>query len=351
MKNLDLIKKDKKCLFISKKFEFYKLYYNRYIKNIMNRTDNISKTYNNMIISNNTEENDILINDEEPKIIKSKFNKNIENGYNKPVKKLIKNNEEIIQEENLEEEDLEEEFDTDCFQNYIIAETIKPFTKNAEYCKFNWNGIELLEKWELNRKVDKVHATNLAKSMLNDYTKYKEFIFFDFIHIGKKKNDSKYYVLDGQHRLEAYLYFYERNKYPIQQIPSIIWYADDDEHFFELFNKINSRLSIDKLKLMQIKLLDIITGLENKYGKNIWGINRPKINKNLFCDKLKNNDNAHKLSSDEILIKLFTINEKIRVKPRASRVKPNVNISIHNSAESMDLFLGLDKTMSWINEI
>ena len=305
-----------------------------------------------------------LTNEEEPTITVSKFNKNIEViDCNQIISNIVLKNQEsenstsieIIKEEEDLEEELEEEFDskfgTDNFKNYIIADSINPFTKNAEFCRFSWNGIELLEKWELNRKVDKNHATELAKSMLNDFKKYKEFIFFDPVHIGKKKNDSKYYVLDGQHRLEAYLYFYERNKYPIQQIPAIIWYTEDQEHFLELFNKINSRLSIDKLKLMQLKLLDIISGLENKYGKSIWGLNRPKINKELFCEKIKNNDKCNKITSEEILNKLFTINEKIRGKPRSLRVKPNVNTSIHNSAETMDLFLGLDKTMSWINEI
>jgi hypothetical protein len=301
---------------------------------------------NNIIIVDNNNDND-----DEPNITVSKFNKNIDEIENN----LTETNKDDNLEEELEEEELEDDFESnfgqDNFKNYINKDSISSFTKNAEFCTFNWNGIDLLDKWELQRKVDKNHATELVKAMLNDLKKYKEFVFYDPIHIGKKKVDLKYYVLDGQHRLEAYLWLYERNKYPIQQIPIIIWYVDDDEDFIELFQKINNRLSLDKLKLIQIKLLEIFEELEKKYGKNIYGQNRPKINKEIFADKLKNNDNVHKLTTNEILIKLVEINEKIRGKPRTSRVKPNVNSSIHNSAEIMDFFLGLDKTMSWISDI
>jgi len=323
-----------------------------YIYNIISP----KKTNDNNLIDNVDNYN--ITNQEEPTIVVSKFDKNIEGNYNDTINKIIKNEEKEDNENNENNEDnhsIEEDFKTkfgnDNFINYIVANSEKPFTKNATYCRFNWNGIELLKKWELNRKVNIVHATQLARFMSQDYKKYGEFIFYDPIHIGKKKFDVDYYVLDGQHRLEAYLYFCEKNKYAIQQIPVIIWYAENEEHFIELFNKINSRLSIDKLKLMQLKLLEIIEGLENKYGKNIWGINRTKINKELFCNKIKNNDNAHKLTSEQILNKLFDINNNIRGKPRNSRVKPNINTNIHKSAEEIDLFLGLDRTMSWIDEI
>jgi hypothetical protein len=103
--------------------------------------------------------------------------------------------------------------------------------------------------------------------------------------------------------------------------------------------------------LIQIKLLEIFEGMEKKYGKNIWGINRPKINKDMFSQKLRDSESVHKSSTEEILNKLFKINENLRKMPRASRVKPNCVTSIHNSAETMDFFLGLDKVMCWIVEI
>ncbi len=322
---------------------------NTFVNYITGRNEKISnnstlKAKTNIIIVDN--ENDI-----EPIIKVSKFNKNI-NEDNDDIKNkeeiCNEDNEDITNKEELINKDFEEKIVPDNFQNYIIPESVQVYTKNAEFCRFNWNGIEFLDRWELQRKVDIRHATELAKSLKADHIKYGEFIFYDPVHIGKKANDDKYYVLDGQHRLEAYQYFYERNIYPIQQIPAILWYANNEEQFIELFYKINSRLNIDKLKLIQIKLLEIFEGMEKKYGKNIWGINRPKINKDLFTQKLRNSESVHNSSTEEILTNLFKINENLRKLPRSLRIKPNCTTNVHNSAETMDFFLGLDKKMEWL---
>jgi hypothetical protein len=71
----------------------------------------------------------------------------------------------------------------------------------------------------------------------------------------------------------------------------------------------------------------------------------------MFCQKLRNSESVHNLSTEEILTNLFKINEDLRKLPRALRIKPNCVTSIHNSAETMDFFLGLDKGMGWIANI
>ena len=76
-----------------------------------------------------------------------------------------------------------------------------------------------------------------------------------------------------------------------------------------------------------------------------------KINKDMLAEKLKNSESVHKLSTEDILNKLFKINENLRKMPRSLRVKPCCATSIHNSAENIDFFLGLDKIMKWIEEI
>lgn len=127
-------------------------------------------------------------------------------------------------------------------------------------------------------------------------------------------------------------------------------------YFYELYLQYNFSKKTNENKSDNAENYNINNQEEpaivvSKFDKNIWGINRPKINKELFCNKIKNNDNAHKLTSEQILNKLFDINNNIRGKPRNSRVKPNININIHKSAEEIDLFLGLDRIMSWIDEI
>ena len=307
-------------------------------------SDNIKKS--KVIVKNNNKiyiDNDF--NETIPELNTSKFNKKLNIYYKSSSDEDIEDREEISQ---VESPDTEE---PDKFDDYIIAGSVQKYTSISNFLRFNWNGVHFLDKWELQRKVDIEHATKLARSMLKDYNETKEFLSYDPIHLGKKPNDNNIYVLDGQHRLEAYIYFNEKNKYPIQQIPAILWNAENEEHFIELFRKINSRLSIDKLKLVQMKLLEICEGLEKKYGTNIWGINRPKINKHIFTDKFKNSEFIHKLTTEEILNILYQINENIRGLSRPLRVKPNCAANIHLSAENIDFFLGLDKNMLWINQI
>jgi hypothetical protein len=308
------------------------------------------------------EQNEITI-DKELNITTSKFNDKITVKNNDSNEEETSNEEEISNEEetnyeeisNYEEssieEEVNEEINEDKFDNYIIESSKQKYTKNSYFLKFSWNGIDFLDRWELQRKVDLKHATELARSIRNDYKKYGEFIPYDPIHLGKIDGDDKYYVLDGQHRLEAYYCLFKKNRYPIQQIPAILWHVKNQEEFIDIFHKINDRITIDKLKLVQVKLLEIIDGMENKYGKNIWGSKRPKINKDIFVDKLKNMETIHDLQSEDILNKLFKINDEIRKQPRNSRTKPLCSISVHKSAEDINFFLGLDKNMLWINNI
>ncbi|AYV80128.1 MAG: hypothetical protein Gaeavirus11_8 [Gaeavirus sp.] len=240
----------------------------------------------------------------------------------------------------------------DVFDNYIIKESIQRYNINAQFCKFTWNGTYLIDRWELQRKVDISHAKYLVKSMISDYKKYGEFIFYEPIHL-IKKSDSKYYVIDGQHRLEAYNFFHTKNKYPIQQVPCIIWYTHNnitpDEDFITLFDKINSRVSIDRHQLHHYKILDIINEMETKYGKLIWGLKRPRINKDIFILKINENDNIHDLILEDIMDKIYEININIRALPRTKR--PRATVSLNKSAETLDFFLGLDKKLSWIDDI
>lgn len=335
-----------------------------YIKSINNNEKNNIDT--NKVYMSNKAQNKIDINE-----IVEEYTKNdtledkmsIKDEINEPIitNSFLEKNKVDINSESEKNNSVSEDYsetnseidsdENDNFENYINKDSISPFTKNAKFCTFNWNGIEFLDKWELQRTIDKKHATNLAREMFKDYKKNNQFTFYDPIHVGKKKDDEKYYVLDGQHRLEAYLYFFRKNEYPVQQIPVIIWYVETENDFIELFQKINKRLTLDKLQLIQIKLLEIFDKLEKKYGKTIFGINRPKINKEVFSDTLRNTDNAHKMTSQEIFDKLVEINNEIRGLSRNNRLTKKLSSSIHESAENMDFFLGLDRTMSWMSKI
>ena len=298
-----------------------------------------SKKKNNIIISNEDDSDNI------EEVNKEENNKVVE-----------KDNEDENEEDEKSEsdEDEESESEEDKFENYIIPDSIQSNNKISAYCKILWNGIDHIAHWELQRKIDFSHATILAKSMKLDYKKYGEFIFYEPIHLGKIKSENKYKIIDGQHRLTAYAHLLQMKKYPIQQIPCIIWYTDTEVEFIDLFDRINARKSINHNKLMQYKIFDIYTLMEVKFGKNIWGSNRPKISKEIFTNKIRENDSVENLDATEIIEKICKINNEICNLSRAERCKKfkiKCNTATHISAEQINFYLAYSKTLDWIDEL
>jgi hypothetical protein len=80
------------------------------------------------------------------------------------------------------------------------------------------------------------------------------------------------------------------------------------------------------------------------------GERRPRISKELFIDKIRNNDDCYKLSAEEIIGKIVKINNDLRILPRQER-GGNLTIKIHEKAEEIDFFLGIDKKLDWIDKI
>ncbi len=244
------------------------------------------------------------------------------------------------------------DFEPDNFTHYVLKESIRSYNHNSFYCQFLWSGIEHLDHWELQRKLNKNHAKQILSQMKKDYNNnQKKFTFYDVIHLAIKP-DGKYYVIDGQHRLVAYFNLYLKNVYPIQKVPAVIWTTKSDEEFLEIYERINKRVPFDVTPFNK-KILDIIFQMDNTFNKvsNIWGKKRPKIDKNLFIEEMKTNDYVHKLDADTIVKKIIEINIKIRGLPRSKRTDSKVSSQVHTTAEEMDFYLGYDKSLKWIHEI
>lgn len=312
-------------------------------------------------------------------MLTNKISTKIKNNYRNKLTKIkilidsddedeqVKEEEEDEEEEEEKEEEEEEEeykinnkyintklskYNSDVISKYIDKDKISDFNLQSIFCYYLWSGIEYLDRWELNRKVDLSHVKKIYKQMKNDYDKKGNFLFYEPIHLAIKTNNILY-VIDGQHRLLACNKIYKKNKYPIQQIPCILWFPESEEEFIEIFDKINSRMPIDKTKLFNYKINDIISWMDKNYGKSetIWGKIRPKINKDLFVDKMRNNDLIHILETNEVIGKINAYNIELRGKNRNNRFNKTINDSIHNRAESMDFFLGYDKKLEWINNL
>ncbi len=243
------------------------------------------------------------------------------------------------------------EVDTDEFKDYIIKDSMRPYNHNSYYCQFLWSGIENLEHWELQRKINKQHAKAILNQMRKDYEKTNKFTFYDVVHLGIKP-DGKYYVIDGQHRLIAYYNLYLKNLYPIQKVPTVIWKTESEDEFLDIYERINKRVPFDVTPFSK-KILDIIFQMDNIFGKNttIWGKKRPKIDKALFVSEMETNDEVHKMDADTIVKKIKDINIKIRGLPRIKRSEGKITNQVHLSAEEMDFFLGYDKNLKWIHDI
>lgn len=245
----------------------------------------------------------------------------------------------------------EDKVEPDHFGNYIIEESKSTYNHNSYYCQFLWSGIEHLDHWELQRKVTKEHAKQILIQMKKDYKTEGKFTFYDVVHLGIKP-DGKYYVIDGQHRLVAYYNLFFKNQYPIQRVPAVIWETKTDDEFLEIYERINKRVPFDVTPFSK-KILDIMFQMENHFGKDqtIWGKKRPKIDKILFVEEMKTNDDVHKLDADTIVKKIIDINIKIRGLPRSKRGDGKITSQVHTSAENIDFFLGYDKALKWIHDI
>jgi hypothetical protein len=248
-----------------------------------------------------------------------------------------------------------ENYKSDLISKFIVQDKITEFNSKSILCYYLWSGIEDLDRWELNRKINLEHVKKIYKEMTKDYEKIGEFIFYEPVHLAIKEN-SVFYIIDGQHRLLACAKLHKKNKYPTQQIPCVLWFPKTEEEFIEIFDKINSRTPIDKTKLFNYKINEIIGWIDktwNKDGKEcLWGKTRPKINKELFVNKMRDSDTVHKLDTNQIITEIKKINSKIRGLPRNKRCdKKSVSDSVHNHAESIDFFLGYDKELGWIDDI
>jgi hypothetical protein len=261
-----------------------------------------------------------------------------------------------------EEDDDEEEEDEDDkpyepLKKYIKNNTIVPISKNKYFCMLSMGSHHTITNWDLQRSISQEKVQQIVKDLEEHYNKYGEYEFTDPIHIGHKINEENihdkekftpHYIIDGQHRLEAYKILYNTKNYKIDYFPCYVHEVTSEEEFLTIFDKVNNRLVFDRTKLLQFKLFEL-EKLLDKHFKKIWGSNRPYVDKKKLFEKLRLRDYCQKSEAKEIFDKLLIINKKIKCLPRSKRCK--TTSTCHEKAENIDLFLGLDKDMKWIDEI
>lgn len=265
------------------------------------------------------------------------------------------------EEDNYNEEDNDNE--EDLFENYVTP--VSKLNKHTRLISYSSSGLHLLKPWALQREINEDHVKELYKSMLESYKRNNELDFYNPIHIGYKKysnNEEKnpYYILDGQHRIEAYKRLIKIEDIPIQKIIITIHDINSEEHFLELFDKINKSLQINRKKLLQDKLINIKRLLDKKFEKiNIWkSLRRPYLDFHNFTIKYRIVNEEldewyQELSAEDIVKRMLILNNIIKSIPlRKDRVpKQKISPNIHEKAENMNFFLGLDNEYEWIKQL
>lgn len=256
--------------------------------------------------------------------------------------------------------------DEDLFENYVTP--LHKLNKHTKYVLFSSSGLHLLKPWALQREINNDHVEELFKNMLDSFKKNNELDFYNPIHIGYKKysndeDDNPYFILDGQHRIEAYKRLIKIEDIPIQKIIMSIHDINSEEHFLELFDKINKSLQINRKKLLQEKLIYIKKLLDKKYNKiNIWKtLRRPYLDFQKFSTEYRIvneelEEYHQELSPEEIVKRIIIYNNNIKSIPlRKDRVPKKqsnqISSNIHEKAESMNFFLGLDNEYQWIKQL
>jgi len=127
----------------------------------------------------------------------------------------------------------------DCVNNYI-KNKIK-YNNYADFSFIQWNGLHFIKICELQHTLNNIHVKNIIKNMERNYKNTKNFIFYEPIHFACENNN--YYMIDGYHRLKAYKTLFNKNIYPIQNVPCIIWHTTTKYNKEYIYDIIHQRIT------------------------------------------------------------------------------------------------------------
>ena len=177
---------------------------------------------------------------------------------------------------------------------------------------------DIIDKYqipELQRLVDNEHINNMVEDQKNEYNKYKTFSMLQSFTIAYIVNEKKGYILDGQHRVEAYSRL-KKEGYDVDNIlvPIVKYNVDSIEEVNEYFKKINKHSPIKPIlnlvaieKMILQSLVDRYTThyFKGDYIDNIACI----VDKNYQCPHISLNDLGKHIKARDIIGKLTNNNK------------------------------------------
>jgi hypothetical protein len=234
--------------------------------------------------------------------------------------------------------------------------------KNQCHAVIQSNGLYLIKKWALNRHIDEKVVNEIKENYIQDIKKIGMPHMLDPIHVSHfvdEEGNNIYEIMDGQHRYKALYEIHNDKELNVNNfdISLEIHRVYSEEEKMELFDIINRRKQIDRTHLIDYKIPIFIDQfskywLEN-YSFNIFGINRPRMPKNIFEAILnKHKSKIQKYTIEELLTIFESINKDISKLPRSKQFGKSSRPStkIFNEAVEKGFYLGLDKNMGWFDK-
>ena len=266
-------------------------------------------------------------------------------------------NNSTIESDEEDDDYLSSEEVSESLKDYINEDTITYFSNKKKYfCLIKSSGLQHIEKWELNRKLNNNRVEKLYTVINSNLETDNDINMHEPLHIAFNSDEDTYKLVDGQHRYAAVSKLYDENKYAIFDVPCVVHVVTCEKEMMDLLQEINNRLPLSKEEFIKYKIPLIIDFISKKWSKDSWtpfGKNRPSINKDKFEKKLKEYETElEKISLEKISLRLEKINMNIRKLPRSKRViGKNIRKNVNDKADTYDFFLGLDKEMNWFKYI
>jgi hypothetical protein len=122
---------------------------------------------------------------------------------------------------------------------------------------------------EIQRIVDNTHIDRMIRDQVSEYKKYNNFSMIQSFTVAYNLQENKGYILDGQHRLEAYSRLRDQG-YNIDNIliPIVKYNVNSEEEVNDYFYKINKHSPIRPIFNIASGEKDIIQKLVNYYTEN-----------------------------------------------------------------------------------
>jgi len=217
--------------------------------------------------------------------------------------------------------------DVDSFTDFIVDTLYK--TPKTQLVKIRWSPdiLEYIDSWELQRSLDEKHIDFLADSFEKYQQKYNQMMISNPIHLAFKnyeENDrKKYFVMDGQHRINAYMKFNRDTNNSFPETITCIHSVDSQNEFMELFNTLNSNKPMDDDSMDLKKCEEIVKKLRDQYSDDLFrdsSCRRPRVCVEKFIQALRETT-LFKQNSDHIVNKLIEFNRLMKSVPNVDRWK------------------------------